>query len=68
MKSHRDRFESSYKSGFKTGFTDYRCVDTEGCDDPRMTVAYAILVIVETYCPGINSDNVTCGRGCCHEG
>jgi hypothetical protein len=31
-------------------------------------LTYAILALVETYCPGINSDSVSCGRGCCHEG
>jgi hypothetical protein len=29
---------------------------------------YAILAVAETYFPGINSDSVSCGLGCCHEG
>jgi hypothetical protein len=29
---------------------------------------YAILAVVETYFPGVNSERVSCGLGCCHEG
>jgi len=40
---------------------------------PRASVfsevfTYAILAVVKTYCPGINSDSVSCGRSCYHEG
>ncbi len=31
-------------------------------------LTYAILVVTATYFPGINSDTVSCGLGCCHEG
>jgi hypothetical protein len=49
--------ESSYKYGFKNGFTDYRCMDTEGCGGPTN---YAF----DAECAG----GVVTNSTACHDG